>query len=149
VLLTLWAVDHEKVRETIHSHAEVGDDTIFPLLVEVQAISTFDSHRAQPASHCVVACADSDYIEIAVLSILCDNACLRELTDWRIDNVDVLFVAAFIVVLLQTRPFGRYVVRRLLWGEDISLHRIRDSCTGLVSPEIVKLSVGFGIDNVV
>ena len=148
-LLTLWAIDHEEVGEAIHQHAKLSDYTIFPLFIEVQTISTLNSHCAQATSHCIVACADSDHIEIAVLSVFCYNASLGEFANWRIDDIDVLSVAALIVVLLQTRPLGRYVVRRLLRGQDVSLYRIRDACTGLFSPEIVKLPVRFGIDDVV
>jgi hypothetical protein len=78
----------------------VSDHTIFPLFVKVQAISTFDSHRAQPASYGIVARAYSDYIEISVLAIFCYDTSLRELADWRIDDVDILPVTTFIVVLL-------------------------------------------------
>lgn len=123
-LLTSWAIDHEEVGKAIHQHAELGDYTISPLFIEVQTISTLDSHCAQSACHCIVACADSDHIEIAVLPIFCYNASLSELADWRIYDIHVLLVAALIVVLLQTRSLGRYVVRRLLRSQDVSLDRI-------------------------
>lgn len=100
VLLTLWTIDHQKIGEPVRKHAEVGDDTILPLFVKVQTISTFDPHRAQPASYGIVARAYSDYIEISVLTIFCYDTSLRKFADWRIDDVDVLSVTAFIVVLL-------------------------------------------------
>lgn len=100
MLLTLWTINHQKIGEPVRKHAEVSDHTILPLFVKVQIISTFDSHRAQPASYGIVACADSDHIEISVLAIFCYDTSLRKLANWRVDDVNILSITAFIVVLL-------------------------------------------------
>ena len=95
---------------TADGGSEICVGGCLPLVFEVGAVDAFQAHRSHPASCDIEArgeCHDIDFVHLAVRSL---DAGLSELDNLvaallgDVDNVHVVLVQNFIVVLLEARP---------------------------------------------
>jgi hypothetical protein len=95
--------------------------------------------------------SNGDHIELVVGSVLEQDASLGELLDGvalDVDEVDVLTVELFVVVVLEARALDSPVVRPLVdkGREQVALLGVADARAHLLGPELVRLLVGLGVE---
>ena len=109
--------------------------TILPLVLQVCAVDALQTHVGHAAGHDIEAGGESDDIVLALFTVGCDDALLRELLDrssvlgFRIDvhDSDVVAVENLVVVLFEARALDTKGVGRLHWEQDFVLPLVLDT----------------------
>lgn len=117
--------------------------TSYILLAVVQSIQIKGTYKS---------CGNSNHIKLVVSTISKSNTSLGKLLDGvvlDIHNIHVGSVKLLVVVVLKTRTLDAKVMRHLDRSQEIPLSGVTNAGARLLEPEVVRLLVGFWVEEVV
>ncbi|KAG9527112.1 FAD/NAD(P)-binding domain-containing protein, partial [Aureobasidium melanogenum] len=119
------------------------------LSYQVLAFGILQAHVLHATSNRVEASSESNDVKLSELTVASNDTSLCKFGDGclsDVDNIVLGLVHQLIKVLLQRRTLGSPGVGSLERSEDITLARIGNASSGLLSPEVVGLVVGLAVE---
>lgn len=135
----------EKIWIPSNRCSQISVGTFLPFILEISAVDALQAHVCHAASHDVEASGKCNDIVLTLYAIRCDDALLRKLFNRGpvlglgvdVDNIDLVAVQDFVVVLLKAGTLDAEGVGWLFREENLILSGVFNTRGLLASPKIL------------